>query len=87
MTEYDAARPTHWHRPNHISSRIDRIFFSVPTWIAIRSWQSVSLAAEPEELERREVSDHSPLALGWSSRSGGERARVKPIAGFITRDP
>ncbi|CAK0838220.1 unnamed protein product [Prorocentrum cordatum] len=87
LVEFDAERPTHWHQPTQQAIQIDRAFTSAPAWLVMRFWQSVTVAAEPQELHRDEISDHAPLILQWAPRPPGDQDRVRPLPRHIVQDP
>ncbi len=78
--------PTHYTSSSKTLSRIDRIFISSPSWMALQLRLNISLKMDPEAVHAEEISDHTPITLPISARDRLDRD-AQPIPPHVFKLP
>jgi hypothetical protein len=78
----DPGAPTRWNSHKQILKRLDRIYLSTPTWLAINLDITAVVLTDPAALARKGGSDHAPVAVAISKTREHANSRQR-IPDFV----
>ena len=86
MVELEVQEPTHHFSAKRMLTYIDRQFCSLPGWLCLQLSLAGSVVEPPEMLNRRGISDHSPVQVTISP--GGKPSPVeRPVPPEVCDHP
>ena len=84
--ELDTQKHSHFCKAGNFESRIDRAFWTVPTWASRSLNLHMPVFLPAHSMHSQGLSDHSPIGVVCSVKSSLPPS-ARPIPSFITRHP